>query len=100
MIRREDRDRKSRGPGLALRYFSAMAESSVTFLVLVNPKSGGQDGPQLLERFRELFREESLKGEVVSLTDPLPSGEGVVGPKPSLTKYSNNQNLRLLGNTS
>ena len=79
-----------------------MAESSVTFLVLVNPKSGGQDGPQLLERFRELFREESLKGEVVSLTDPLPSGEGVgvVGPKPSLTKYSNNQNLRLLGNTS
>ena len=36
-----------------------MADSSVTFLVLVNPKSGGQDGPHLLEKFRELFREVS-----------------------------------------
>ena len=76
-----------------------MADSSVTFLVLVNPKSGGQDGPQLLERFRELFREESLAGEVVSLTEPGEGGVGVVGPRPSLLKYTNNQNLRLLGKT-
>ena len=34
-----------------------MAESNVTFLVLVNPKSGGQDGPHLLEKFRDLFKE-------------------------------------------
>ena len=76
-----------------------MADPSITFLVLVNPKSGGQDGPQLLERFRELFKEERVAGEVVSLTDPGEGGMGVVGPMPSLLKYSNNQNLRLLGET-
>ena len=36
-----------------------MAETNVTFLVLVNPKSGGQDGPHLLEKFRDLFKEVS-----------------------------------------
>ena len=75
-----------------------MTESAVTFLVLVNPKSGGQDGPHLLERFRELFKEESLRGEVISLTDPNQNGGGVVGPRPSLLKYSNTINLRVLGN--
>ena len=36
-----------------------MSEFSVTFLVLVNSKSGGQDGPHLLEKFTEIFREVS-----------------------------------------
>ena len=34
-----------------------MSEYNVTFLVLVNPKSGGQDGPHLLEKFTDIFRE-------------------------------------------
>lgn len=72
-----------------------MAESNVTFLVLVNPKSGGQDGPHLLEKFRDLFKEETLSGEVVSLTDPAEGG-GSVGPRPGLIKYKNNPNLRVL----
>ena len=40
--------------------------------------------------------QETLSGEVVSLTDPAEGG-GVVGPRPSLIKYKNNQNLRVLG---
>ena len=32
-------------------------EYNVTFLVLVNSKSGGQDGLQLLEKFLQIFRE-------------------------------------------
>jgi len=71
-----------------------MSEFSVTFLVLVNSKSGGQDGPHLLEKFTEIFREERLAGEVVSLTEPVE--EGVVGPGPGLRKYSNTRNLRVV----
>ena len=37
----------------------SMSEYNVTFLVLVNPKSGGQDGPHLLEKFTDIFREVS-----------------------------------------
>ena len=40
--------------------------------------------------------QESLSGEVVSLTDPAKGG-GVIGPRPGLVKYKNNQNLRVLG---
>ena len=40
--------------------------------------------------------QESLSGEVVSLTDPAEGG-GVIGPRPGLIKYKNNQNLRVLG---
>jgi len=73
-----------------------MSEYNVTFLVLVNPKSGGQDGPHLLEKLTEIFREEKLDGEVVSLTDPSPDGTGVVGPGPGLRKYKDVRNLRVI----
>ena len=36
-----------------------LTESKLTFIVFVNPKSGGQVGPQLLIKFRELFKEVS-----------------------------------------
>jgi len=77
-----------------------MAEPSTTFLVLINSRSGGQDGPQLLERFRTLTVDglltDGLQGEVVSLTDPHPSGEGVVGPRGALEKYRGTRNLRVV----
>ena len=34
-----------------------MSSPKVTFLILVNSKSGGQDGSQLLEKFTEIFQE-------------------------------------------
>jgi len=77
-----------------------MAEPRTTFLVLINSRSGGQDGPQLLERFRTLAVDglltDGLQGEVVSLTDPHPSGEGVVGPRGALEKYKGTRNLRVV----
>ena len=108
-----------------------MAEPRTTFLVLINSRSGGQDGPQILERFRTLAVDglltDGLQGEVppslplhphhprppfqplhlhpsphhlpqvVSLTDPHPSGEGVVGPRGALEKYKGTRNLRVVG---
>ena len=44
-----------------------MSEFSVTFLVLVNSKSGGQDGPHLLEKFTEIFREVSIRHSLTPL---------------------------------
>eukprot|EP00090_Calanus_glacialis_P004663 TRINITY_DN13516_c0_g1_i1.p1 TRINITY_DN13516_c0_g1~~TRINITY_DN13516_c0_g1_i1.p1 ORF type:complete len:399 (+),score=94.60 TRINITY_DN13516_c0_g1_i1:67-1263(+) len=77
-----------------------MAEGrEVTYLVLVNSKSGGQDGPQLLEKFREMASQpppQGLKGEVVSLTDPRPDGTGVLGPGPGLQKFKGTRNLRVI----
>merc|ERR1711944_205997 len=76
----------------------AMA-AKTTFLVLINQRSGGQDGPQLLDRFRQLAQE-GLDGqehlEVVSMTDPDPSGQGVVGPRGGLEKYKDTPNLRVI----
>ena len=43
-----------------------------------------------------VLMQETLSGEVVSLTDPAEGG-GVIGPRPGLIKYKNNQNLRVLG---
>ena len=74
----------------------------MTYLVLVNSKSGGQDGPQLLEKFREMAGQpppQGLKGEVVSLTDPRPDGTGVLGPRPGLEKFKGTRNLRVIGKT-
>ena len=34
-----------------------MSSPKVTFLILVNSKSGGQDGLQLLEKFLQIFQE-------------------------------------------
>ena len=102
-----------------------MSSPKVTFLILVNSKSGGQDGLQLLEKFLQIFQEvkylrkyisfqinvkwqqgfpgnliwqfqEKLRGEVVSLTEPAEGG-GVVGPGPGLRKYRDVRNLRVVG---
>lgn len=72
-----------------------MSSPKVTFLILVNSKSGGQDGLQLLEKFLQIFEEEKLRGEVVSLTEPAEGG-GVVGPGPGLRKYRDVRNLRVV----
>ena len=72
----------------------------VTYLVLINSKSGGQDGPQLLGKFREMASRpppRGLKGEVVSLTDLRPDGTGVLGPRPGLEKFKGTRNLRVIG---
>jgi len=75
-----------------------MPGTQPTFLVLVNSRSGGQDGPQLLDKFQALSQEEGgLHGLVVSLTEPVPPpGSGVVGPRPGLEKYRNTENLRII----
>ena len=78
-----------------------MAEGrEVTYLVLINSKSGGQDEPQLLGKFREMASRpppRGLKGEVVSLTDLRPDGTGVLGPRPGLEKFKGTRNLRVIG---
>jgi len=68
---------------------------SCTFLVLINSRSGGQDGPQVLDKFRQLASE-GMKGEVVSLTDPCPSGNGVIGPRAALERFKNTSDLRVI----
>lgn len=65
-----------------------------TFLVLVNTRSGGQEGPHLLHRFAEVVGSSEVNGEVVNITEA--TEEGVLGPKPSLLKYSSTQNLRVI----
>ena len=91
------------GPPLGKSHCSQMAEGrEVTYLVLVNSKSGGQDGPQLLEKFREMASQpppQGLQGEVVSLTDPRPDGTGVLGPRTGLEKFKGTRNLRVIGKT-
>ena len=72
----------------------------VTYLVLINSKSGGQDGPQLLGKFREMASRpppRGLKGEVVSLTDLRPDGTRVLRPRPGLEKLKGTRNLRVIG---
>ena len=70
----------------------------VTLLVFINSKSGGQDGPKLLENFRKFESQpHGLRGEVVSLTDPHPDGTGVIGPRPGLEKFKDTRNLKVIG---
>ena len=89
------------GPQGTLPHCEQMTEGrEVTYLVLVNSKSGGQDGPKLLEKFREMASQpppRGLKGEVVSLTDPRPDGTGVLGPRPGLERFKGTRNLRVIG---
>jgi len=65
-----------------------------TYLVLVNTRSGGQDGPHLLQRFSEVIGTSEVLGEVVNLTEPTETG--VVGPKPILLKHSATQDVRII----
>ena len=67
------------------------------YLVMINARSGGQDGPQLLDKFREVVERGELNGELVSLTDPRPGGGGVIGPGPALRKHRTRNKLRIIG---
>jgi len=56
----------------------------VVFLALVNPKSGGNVGTQLLERFKEILDE----NKVYNLSDG--------GPRQALEEHGQKENLRLI----
>jgi len=56
----------------------------VVFLALVNPKSGGNVGTQLLERFKEILDE----NKVYNLSDG--------GPRQALEEHGHKENLRLI----
>ena len=57
------------------------------FIALVNPKSGGNMGNQLLQRFKEILDDE----RVYNLS------EG--GPEKALTEHRGTENLRIIGKT-
>ena len=57
----------------------------MVFLALVNPKSGGNVGTQLLERFKEILDE----NKIYNLS------EG--GPRKALEDHGHKENLRLIG---
>lgn len=57
------------------------------FVALVNPKSGGNMGNQLLQRFKEILDEE----RVYNLS------EG--GPEKALAEHRGTENLRIIGKT-
>ena len=60
--------------------------SGPVFVALVNPKSGGNVGAQLLERFREILGEERVY-------DLIASG----GPRKALEEHQAVENLRIIG---
>ena len=57
----------------------------VVFLALVNPKSGGNVGTQLLEKFKEILDE----NKIYNLSDG--------GPRKALEDHGHKENLRLIG---
>ena len=59
-------------------------------------RSGGQDGPHLLNRFSDVVGSSEVPGEVINITEGTDDG-GVVGPGPILHKYKDTANLRILG---
>ena len=59
--------------------------SAVVLVALVNPKSGGNVGSQLLERFKEILDEDKIYN--------LSNG----GPKKALEDHGHKENLRLIG---
>lgn len=60
--------------------------SGPVFIALVNPKSGGNFGSQLLQRFKEILDEE----RVYNLSD-----DG--GPGRALQEHRGTENLRIIG---
>lgn len=62
------------------------------FIALVNPKSGGNIGNQLLQRFREIQKDDPVV-EVYNLSE-----EG--GPRKALEDHRGAKNLRIIGEYS
>lgn len=65
-----------------------MMTSNTTFIALVNPRSGGNMGAQLLNRFKEILGE----SRVYNLND-----EQNPGPKKALEKHIYEEDLRIIG---
>ena len=63
-------------------------DDSVVLVALVNPKSGGNMGSKLLEKFKEILPE----SQVYSLAD-----EKHPGPGKALEDHKDVKNLRLIG---
>jgi hypothetical protein len=60
-------------------------------------RSGGQDGPHLLDKFRDVMGQEAgWRGQVVNMNELTSEGR-VIGPRPSLLAYSNTPALRIIG---
>ncbi len=62
--------------------------SGPVFVALVNPKSGGNVGNQLLNRFKEILDDD----RVYNLCD-----EDNVGPRKALEDHRTTDNLRIIG---
>ena len=62
--------------------------NNTTFIALVNPRSGGNMGAKLLNRFKEILGE----SRVYNLND-----EENPGPKKALEKHKNEEDLRIIG---
>ena len=62
--------------------------SGPIFVALVNPKSGGNLGHQLLSRFKEILKHD----RVYNLAD-----DEHPGPAKALEDHKNEENLRLIG---
>ena len=65
-----------------------MMTSNTTFIALVNPRSGGNMGAQLLNRFKEILGE----SRVYNLND-----EQNPGPKKALENHKHEEDLRIIG---
>ena len=65
-----------------------MMTCNTTFIALVNPRSGGNMGAQLLNRFKEILGE----SRVYNLND-----EQNPGPKKALENHKHEEDLRIIG---
>ena len=65
---------------------SGLVMSGPVFVAVVNPKSGGNVGSNLIDRFKEILGEE----RVYDLMDH--------GPKKALEDHREVENLRIIGN--
>ena len=62
--------------------------TSTVFIALINPKSGGNVGPKLLQSFKEILPE----SRVYDLSDPEHPG-----PSKALEDYKDVEHLRIIG---